>query len=114
MAKTRDLCVKVEELNRELMLAFREYLPSKQFQSELMLGQIGLNVLAKKLSQSRELSERLELTDELSRGIQIMENGIQALREEAPKPVYQHHNPSSKPLQQPRWVEGVLPLKQTK
>ncbi len=114
MSKARDLCAKVQELNRDLMLAFRECLPSKQFQSELMLGQIGLNVLAKKLSQCRELSERRRLTDGLSRGIQIMENGIQALRKEAPKPAYQNHNPSAKPLQQPGWVEGVLPLNQTK
>jgi hypothetical protein len=114
MSRTRDLCAKVKELNRDLMHAFRQCLPSKQFQSELMLGQIGLNVLAKKLSQCRELSERRQLTDELSRGIQVMENGIQALREEAPKPAYEHHNQSAKPLQQPGWIEGVLPLNRTK
>ena len=94
MPSPRDLTARVNELNQELMLAFRQTLPNKQFQSELMLGQIGLNLLAKRLSRCCDLSERRRLQDELNHGIRIMERGIEALLASAAKPA---RKPASQP-----------------
>jgi len=81
MAKTRDLRAELTALEERMMQCFRRTFPSKQFQAEMMLGVISLELTLKQLSRTRDLGERRNLTQEFDHGLEVIGHGIKLLWE---------------------------------
>ena len=81
MAKSRDLRAELTALEERLMQCFRRTFPSKQFQAELMLGVISLELTLKQLGRTRDLNERRQLSREFDHGLEVIGHGIRLLWE---------------------------------
>lgn len=79
MAKARDLEAELRSVQETLMRTFRRTFPSKQFQAELLLGTISLEITLKRLSQTRDLNERRKLKSEFDHGVSVLRRGMRML-----------------------------------
>ena len=81
MERSRDLKAEMRAMEADVCLCFQNTLPSKQFQAELMLAVISLELTLKRLSRSRDLEERRRMTNEFRRGIKTVRQGLELLWE---------------------------------
>ena len=79
MAESRDLRAELKRLEDDLGRCFRRTFPSKQFQAEMMLATISLELKHKRLSRSRDLGERRKLKQEIEHGISVVRQGLRML-----------------------------------
>lgn len=79
MAKARDLEAELCSVQETLMRTFRRTFPTKQFQAELLLGTISLELTLKRLSHTRDLDERRKLKAEFDHGVSVMRQGMRIL-----------------------------------
>ena len=85
MQRSRDLKAELHELEAELCLCFQNTMVSKQFRAELMLGVIALELMLRRLSNSRDLRERRRIKEEFLDGARIVREGLQLLWQTQPK-----------------------------
>ena len=79
MTKSRDLKAELRSLQHGLCQVFQRTFPSKQFQAELMLGVISLELTLQELSRTRDLEERRRLKNEFDQGISAIRQGLKIL-----------------------------------
>ena len=85
MSKARDLTGQMEVLVKSLFTCLRQTMPSKQYRAELILAAIHLELLRRNLVQATGLEEWRIMANELTRGMDILRKGIEALWQTCPK-----------------------------
>lgn len=84
---SRVLKNEVKILREDLMLCFRENLLSKQASACLSLPMIWMHVLVDREKETEDEEERRILMDEFDRNKEVIERGIQRLRQIDDKPL---------------------------
>ena len=97
----------VEQLFNKLMHCFQNTLPSKQFSAEMMLGLIQLNLWAREMERTTDLSRRRELRGEFEHGCKVIQQGMDLLWEKVWRPL-DHGIAGSPSAQNPSRSDSAL------
>ena len=81
----RNFSKELENTRNRLSFAMQAVRPTREFGANLILGMVRLHVLAKRITETRNMEERRCLTNEFNQGRSAMEKGIRALRKSVAK-----------------------------
>ena len=69
------------EVREDLMLCFRETMPSKEFSTAMILGTVHLHLIVDRAIRTNNPEERRRLINEFHEGRDTIEKGIKILRQ---------------------------------
>ena len=81
MEKSRNIHNELETLKEDLANLFSVIEPTKEYGATMVLAMLRLHMVEARIHKTRNLKERRRLIHEFTKGRNIIEKGLQALKE---------------------------------